>query len=166
MKFGFLCFLLGLLLFNASAFGELSVEEYEKIRVIVKETVAQEMAKVNGKIDGINGKIDGTNGRIDGINGRLDGINKQLDRNFALILALMALIGVVLGIPQLRERKKEREQKRQIEAQQQQILLAQQQQILLAQQRQIDELYQKIDALTQSGSTTPNVGVGDVPRSS
>ncbi len=93
MKLGFLFLLLGLMLFNASAFGELSVEDIEKIRAIVKEIVAQEIAKVTGKIDGITGRID----RID----------KQLDRNFALILALIAFMGVVIGLPQFLERKKD-----------------------------------------------------------
>ena len=84
MKFGFLCFLLGLLLFNASAFGELSVEDIEKIRAIVKDSVGQEIAKVTD---------------------RFDGIEKKLDRNFAvLLLALLALIGVVIVPPRCRKR--------------------------------------------------------------
>lgn len=78
---------------------------------------------------------------------RMDGLDKQQDRNFLLLLALLAFIGVVVGLPQLRERKNTRAQEEKIDAQEEKI--ATQQQQIASQQRQIDAMQEELRILKQ-----------------
>ena len=58
------------------------------------------------------------------MNKRFDDVNKRLDSHFFLILALVGLIGVVIGIPQILvvlQRKHQRAQEEKLEQQQAQI---------------------------------------------
>ena len=94
MKFGIL-FLIGLWLISASALGELSVDDLDKIRDIVKESE-----------DRLRAENAASEART----------NKQLDRNFTLLVALFGFVAVVTGIPltlvalQLRKERKRNEQ--------------------------------------------------------
>ena len=136
-----------LLLFTAPAFSELTVEDIEKIRSIVKEEttasetrvkeyISQEIAKVNIKIEEmdkrLNGEIKGLDthlsSEIKGLDTRLGGeikaLGKRLDQLFTLVLALIAFIAVVIGVPQIivaMQGKNQRAQDEKIEAQQKQI---------------------------------------------
>ena len=120
------CFIL--LLLSAPAFAELSVKDIEVINKIVtesearmKEYVAQEIAKVNVKIDALDQRLTS---EIRAIDKRFDDVNKRLDSHFFLILALVGLIGVVIGIPQILvvlQRKHQRAQEEKLEQQQAQI---------------------------------------------
>lgn len=131
MKLGCLLFLCGLLFFSASAFGELSVEDWEKFRTIVKEEVSasekrlraeiaaaekrtkehttQEVAKLIIRMDQTDKRRDAQFEAIDNrfgdTNQRFGDVNTRLNFNFVL---LVALIGVVIGLPLFRDRKKER----------------------------------------------------------
>ena len=124
----YLSFCLILLLLSAPAFAELSVKDIEVINKIVtesearmKEYVAQEIAKVNVKIDALDQRLTS---EIRAIDKRFDDVNKRLDSHFFLILALVGLIGVVIGIPQILvvlQRKHQRAQEEKLEQQQAQI---------------------------------------------
>ena len=115
-----------------SAFGELTIQDLDKIRLIVKEEVADEIAPIKVEISSMNSEISSMNSEISSIkseislmkteigsvkenmaslNGRVGGIEKQ-------ITWLMAIIIVAVGIPQVivawRSRK-DREQDKRIE---------------------------------------------------
>ena len=145
------CFIL--LLLSAPAFAELSVKDIEVINKIVtesearmKEYVAQEIAKVNVKIDALDqrltSEIRAIDKRFDDVNKRFDDVNKRLDSHFFLILALVGLIGVVIGIPQILvvlQRKHQRAQEEKLEQQ----------------QAQIQEMLKEIETLKKKAISTP-----------
>lgn len=102
-----------LLLLAAPVFSELTKEDIEAIRMIVKEDVRaiikEEIAAsekrvkehVDLKIQAVNTRIDGTNIRIDGTNTRIENLDKQLGRIWAVIIALIGLIAAAIAIPQI-----------------------------------------------------------------
>ena len=165
MKF-YTVVLVGILFVSASAFGALSVKDYEKLNAMFKESetrmkehfsqelareiakVNVEIAKVNAEIRRLDSRIDQTNKRMDdgfqAVNNRFGDVNNRLNFNFGL---LVALIGVVIGLPLLRERKKEREQDEQLAAQQ--ALIEKQQEQLAAQQQKLDVQQQLLAAQQQ-----------------
>lgn len=166
MKLGFV-FLAGLLLMNVSAFAELSVEDlgkiegmFEKYDARMREFVGMKISEEIGKSEKrmrayvseeigksekrtrefVSDEIEKQNIEIAKLPIRMDGLDKQQDRNFLLLLALLAFIGVVVGLPQLRERRNASAQEEKIAAQQQQIA---------AQQRQIDAMQEELRILKQ-----------------
>ena len=171
MKF-YTVVLVGLLCVSASAFGALSVEDYEKLNTMFKESEARmkehfsqelareiakvnaEIAKVNAEIRRLDSRIDETNKRTDdgfqAVNNRFGDVNSRLNLNFGL---LVALIGVVIGLPLLRERKKEREQDEQLAAQQ--ALIEKQQEQLAAQQQELEAVRQELATLKQHQMPSP-----------
>ncbi len=88
MKNVLVILLVGLLLWSASAFGELTFEDVQKIRDILKP-------------------------EFDAINKRFDDVNQRFNIVWML---LVALIVAVIGMPLYRERKKEREWDEEIKA--------------------------------------------------
>lgn len=159
MKLGCLFFLCGLLFFSALAFGELSVEDWEKFRAIVKEEVSasekrtkehttQEVAKLIIRMDQMDkrreAQFEAIDNRFEDTSQRFGDVNTRLNFNFVL---LVALIGVVIGLPLFRDRKKEREQDAKIEAQQK--LLEAQQQRIEAQQRELEAVRKELVSLKQ-----------------
>ncbi|RKU37897.1 hypothetical protein C6495_01095 [Candidatus Poribacteria bacterium] len=88
MKNVLVILLVGLLLWSASAFGELTFEDVQKIRDSLKP-------------------------EFDAINKRFDDVNQRFNIVWML---LVALIVAVIGMPLYRERKKEREQDEKLEA--------------------------------------------------
>ena len=80
--------LVGLLLWSASAFGELTFEDVQKIRDSLKP-------------------------EFDAINKRFEDVNQRFNIVWML---LVALIVAVIGMPLYRDRKKEREQDEKLEA--------------------------------------------------
>ena len=139
MKFG-IFFVIGLCLISASALGELSVDDLDKIRDIVKESED----RLRAEIALVRAENAASETRT----------NKQLDRNFTLLVALFGFVAVVTGIPltlvalQLR---KERDRDEQLNTQQQQ--LQEQQQQLREQQRVIEALQLRIEDMSQELAT-------------
>ena len=95
MKTVLVILLVGLLLWSASAFGELTFEDIQKIR------------------DSLKPDFDAINKQFDAINKRFEDVNHRFNIVWML---LVALIVAVIGMPLYRERKKEREQDEEIEA--------------------------------------------------
>ena len=116
----------------APALAELTVQDLNKIRSIIKEEVADEIApikveiasmkteiasmkteisSINDKISSVNDKISSVKEDVASLSGRVGGVEKQ-------ITWLMGVIIVVVGIPQVivvwRSRK-DREQEKRIE---------------------------------------------------
>ena len=145
--------ILFLLLLAAPAFSELTKEDLrtiikEEVRPIIKEeiTASEKRMKeyIDLKIETVNAKIDATNARIDDVekslNARIDNVEKSidaLDENLTerirdiwlLVLALIGLIAAAIVIPQLIIAYREKGQKQM--------------------QTQIDQLREKIEAMSQ-----------------
>lgn len=167
-------FLIGFLLMNVSAFAELSVEDlgkiegmFEKYDARMREFVGMKISEEIGKSEKrmqdfvkaeiaeseertqkfVSDEIEKQNIEIAKLPIRMDGLDKQQDRNFLLLLALLAFIGVVVGLPQLRDRRNTSAQEEKIDAQEEKI--ATQQQQIAAQQRQIDAMQEELRILKQ-----------------
>ena len=100
------------------AFSELTVQDFDKIRLIVKEEIEDEVNPIKSEISSIKSEISSMKTEISSmkenvasLNGRVGGIEKQ-------ITWLIGLIIVAVGIPQIvvawRSRK-DREQDKRIE---------------------------------------------------
>ncbi len=143
MKFGIL-FLIGLCLISASALGELSVDDVEKIRGIFKESEERLRAELIAMEKRLRAEIALVRAENAASETRT---NKQLDRNFTLLVALFGFVAVVTGIPltlvalQLR---KERDRDEQFNQQQQQ---------LQEQQRGIETLQQRLEGMNHKLET-------------
>ena len=167
-------FLIGFLLMNVSAFAELSVEDLGKIEAMfekydarMREFVGMKISEEIGKSEKrmrdfvkdeiaesekrtrefVSAEIEKQNVEIAKLPIRMDGLDKQQDRNFLLLLALLAFIAAVIGLPILWERKNTRAQEKKIDAQQQQIDVQRQQ--IDAQQQQIDAMQEELRILKQ-----------------
>lgn len=163
MKLGFRFFLLAFLFCNTMALGRLDTEDFEKINTMFRESEKRTQEYIDASEKRVQEYIDASEKRTQAaltasevrmkervghenakVIIRMDETDKrvsgQLDRNFTLIIALIALIGVIIGLPYWFERKKERELDEKI----------------AAQQRQIDELEKKIDILTRGQTAEAN----------
>ena len=140
-----------LLLCTTSAFAELSSEDLEKIRTLLKEEVSevetrltdridrsekhlkeyvtQEIGKLNVKIEEMDKRLTG---EIEGMDKRLTGeisnMDKRLDQTFTLVVVLITAVIAVVGVPMTiilfqlsRQDKKQRSQDEKIEALQQEL---------------------------------------------
>ena len=121
--------IIGLSLFGTPAFGELTQADIDKIRLIIKEEVEAAVTKseermktyVSQEIDKVNTRISEMDKRL---SGEIEALDKNLNRLFMLVLALVAFIAVVIGIPQILvvlQRKEVRAQDEKIEEQQKRI---------------------------------------------
>ena len=147
MKFG-IFFVIGLCLISASALGELSVDDVEKIRGILKESEERLRAELVAMEKRLRAEIALVRAENAASETRT---NKQLDRNFTLLIALFGFVAVVTGIPltlvalQLRKERDRDEQlnqqRREIDAQRQLIETLQQQ--LAGINRELDTLKQQ-----------------------
>ena len=177
MKLGLL-FILGLLLFNTAALGEINLEEFEKIRGIVKESTTElrtEIAAVEKRLkaeivasekrlkaeiaaseEQLSKDIVASEERSKEFTAQetaktgisINAVKEQLNWNFLLVLALIGLFGVILGLPYLQQRKNEREQAEKIAVQQREI--KELQEAASARQRQLEAMQKELEALKQS----------------
>lgn len=91
------------------ALGELTAADLNKIRLVVQEEVKKEIESsetrmkeyIDLKIEGVNGRITGIEGRFTGVDGRFTGIEGQITTLTYLVYALIALIVIAVGIPQI-----------------------------------------------------------------
>ncbi len=177
MKLGLL-FILGLLLVNTAALGEISLEEFEKIRAIIKESsteVRTELAAVEKRLkaeiiasekrlkaeivaseEQLSKDIVASEERSNEFPAQetaktgisINAVKEQLNWNFLLVLALIGLFGAILGLPYLQQRKNEREQAEKIAVQQREI--KELQEAASAQQRQLEAMQKELTALKQN----------------
>ena len=124
------------------SFAELTDADLDKIRLIVKEEIEEEVkplkadintlkadintlkidvARLEGRITGLEGRMTGMEERFTGVEGRfngiekqINGIEKQISHATNVTYGLIALIVVAIGIPAWRGRS-DREQDRKIE---------------------------------------------------
>lgn len=110
--------------------------DLDKIRLIVKEEIKEELKPIKAEIDSIKTDI-GTlkadvarlDGRMTGFDGRLNGIEQQISHATNLTYGLIALIVVAIGIPAWRGRR-DRDQDRKMEELRQEIETLKQQKIV------------------------------------
>ena len=116
-----------LLLFTVPAFSELTVEDLEKIRSIIKEEidpVKEEIAKsetrMKAEIVAVKEEVTKSEARMkEYVNVRISEMDKRLNNIFTVVLGLGTFIAAVVGIPQLvvaMQRKDIRAQDEKIEA--------------------------------------------------
>ena len=127
-------------LFSGPAFSALTQADIDKIRLIVKEEVETAVARSESRTkeyleasesrtkEYVSQEIAKVNTTLSEMDKRLTGeirsLDKQLNNLFMLVLALVAFIAVVIGVPQIivaLQRKEVRAQDEKIEAQQKQI---------------------------------------------
>ncbi len=133
-----------LLLFAAPVFSELMPADIDKIRLIVKEEVEQAVTasetRMSKSIEASETRIkDQISLEISKVDGTIAEMDKRLSYIFTLVIALIAFIAVVIGVPQILvalQRKDQRAQDEKIEAQQKQIETQQEQ--IEALQRQME----------------------------
>ena len=155
MKLGLL-FILGLLLVNTAALGEISLEEFEKIRAIVKESTTELRTEIAAVEKRLKAEIVAAEERSKEFTAQetaktgisINAVKEQLNWNFLLVLALIGLFGAILGLPYLQQRKNEREQTEKIAVQQREIKALQE--ANSAQQRQLEAMQKELTALKQS----------------
>ena len=166
MKLGLL-FILGLLLINTAVFGEISLEEFKKIRAIVKESTTEVLTELAAVEKRLKAEIIASEKRLKaeiiasekrsseftaqetaktGIS--INAVKAQLNWNFLLVLVLIGLFGAILGLPYLQQRKNERERAEKIAVHQREIEALQE--AHSAQQRQLDAMQKELAALKQN----------------
>ena len=144
-----------LLFLGPSSFGEISVEEFEKIRTIVKEEVSESEGRLRAEIAASEKRaMAHATQEAEKITVRMDVTDRQreaqfnsVDKNFGYLYMLFAALLALIGLPLFRERKKEREQDAKLEAQQKQ--LEAQQQRIEAQERELAAMRAELTALKQ-----------------
>ena len=154
-----------LLLFAAPVFSELTPADIDKIRLIVKEEVEQAVTasetrmsksieasetRMSKSIEASETRIkDQLSLEISNVNGTIAEMDKRLSYIFTLVIALIAFIAVVIGVPQILvalQRKDQHAQGEKIEAQQKQIE---------AQQEQIEALQRQMETHPQERIVGP-----------
>ena len=75
------------LIFTVPVFSELTIEDLEKIRTIVKESEGRVKEHVNLKIKNVSDKVDE--------------MDKRLNLISNLVIALVALVILAVGVPQI-----------------------------------------------------------------
>ena len=97
------------------ALGELTDADLDKIRLIVNEEVAKELAPIKVDIAELDDRLRKVEIAVGSLTGRIDGVEKQVSHATNVTYGLIALIVVAIGIPAWRG-KRDRDQERRIEA--------------------------------------------------
>lgn len=106
--------------------ADLTPENLNQIRLIVKQEIEEEIKPIKADIESIKTEIGSVKENVATLNGRVGGLEKQM-------IFLMAIIVVAVGIPQVIitwRTKRERAQERQIEALAREIETLKQQRIV------------------------------------
>ena len=140
MKLSCLFLMCGLLFLGSLTFGEISVDEFEKIRAIVKEEVGESETRLSTEIVASEKRlraeiaasekraITHTTQEVAKLTVRMDETDKRrdtqfasVDRDFGYVFMLFVALLALIGLPLLRDWKKEREQDAKLAAQQKRI---------------------------------------------
>ena len=102
------------------AFAALTEADLNKIRLIVKEEIKEEIKPIKVEITAIKTDIGALKENVARLDGRLTGVEKQVSHATNVTYGLIALIVVAIGIPAWRG-KVDRDQDRKIEELRQEI---------------------------------------------
>ena len=111
------------------ALAELTDADLNKIRLIVKEEIKEEIKPIKTEIAAIKADIGTLKEDVARLDGRMTGVEKQVSHATNVTYGLTALIVVAIGIPAWRG-KKDRDQERKIEELRQEIEALKQNQIV------------------------------------
>ena len=93
---------IALLIFAAPVFSELTVTDLEKIRSIAKESEDRLKSIVRESEDRLKEDLKESEKRLMAhIDGKVDEMDKRLNMMFGFVVALISLIVIVVGIPQI-----------------------------------------------------------------
>ena len=81
------------------ALGELTAADLDKIRLIVKDEVAKELAPIKDELDSLKTDIGTLKEGVAQLDGHLSGVEKQVAHATNVTYGLIALIVVAIGIP-------------------------------------------------------------------
>ncbi len=117
--------IIALLIFATPVFSELSVEDLEKIRSIVKESEDRLKGDFKASEDRLKEDLKASEGRVMiHVGDKFGEVDKRLNIIFGFVIGLISLIVVVVGIPQIIiawRGKEDRTQKEQIQELRQEI---------------------------------------------
>ena len=184
MKLIYLFLICGLLFLGIPTFSEISVEEFEKIRAIVKEEVGESETRLRAEIAASEKRtMTHTTHEVAKLTVRMDETDKRrdtqfasVDRNFGYVFMLFVALLALIGLPLLRDWKKEREQDAKLAAQQKRIeaqekrIEAQEKQIkaqekrIEAQNRELETIRNELTTLKQGSSSQPQGGMHRDPE--
>ena len=184
MKIVGLFFFCGLLFLGTPTFSEISVEEFEKIRTIVKEEVGESETRLRAEIAASEKRtMTHTTQEVAKLTVRMDETDKRrdtqfasVDRDFGYVFMLFVALLALIGLPLLRDWKKEREQDAKLAAQQKRIesqekrIEAQEKQIkaqekrIEAQNRELETIRNELATLKQGSSSQPQGGMHRDPE--
>ena len=111
------------------ALAELTDADLNKIRLIVKEEIKEEIKPIKDEMASIKADIGTLKEDVARLDGRLTGVEKQVAHATNVTYGLIALIVVAIGIPAWRG-KKDLDQERKIEELRQEIEALKQQKIV------------------------------------
>ena len=97
------------------ALAELTDTDLNKIRLVVNEEVAKELAPIKTDIAQLDDRLRNVEIAVGSLTGRIDGVEKQVSHATNVTYGLIALIVIAIGIPAWRG-KRDRDQERKIEA--------------------------------------------------
>ena len=173
MKLSCLFLMCGLLFLGIPTFSEISVEEFEKIRTIIKEEVGESETRSKNHTTHEVAKLTV---RMDETDKRRDTQFASVDRNFGYVFMLFVALLALIGLPLLRDWKKEREQDAKLAAQQKRLeeqekqieeqareLKAQEKRIE-AQNRELETIRNELSTLKQGSSSQPQGGMHRDPE--
>ena len=176
MKLIYLFLMCGLLFFGTLTFGEISVDEFEKIRAIVKEEVGESETRLRTETVASEKRLRAeiaasekrtmthTTQEVAKLTVRMDETDKRrdtqfasVDRDFGYVFMLFVALLALIGLPLLRDWKKEREQDAKLAAQQKRIE---------EQARELEAIRKELTEIKQGSSLQPQGGMHRDPEGS
>ncbi len=116
-----ICFLI----LTPNVFAELTQSDLEEIDKLIQASETRIKEYVDLKIDALDAKLTGQIKALDErVTGQIKGLDGRLTQVYGFVIALVALIAVAVGLPQIlvaRQGKEMRTQDQRIEALQQEI---------------------------------------------
>ena len=188
MKIVGLFFFCGLLFLGIPTFSEISVEEFEKIRAIIKEEVGESETRLHTEIVASEKRLRAeiaasekrtmthTTHEVAKLTVRMDETDKRrdtqfasVDRNFGYVFMLFVALLALIGLPLLRDWKKEREQDAKLAAQQKRLeeqekQIEEQARELKVQARELETIRNELSTLKQGSSLQPQGGMHRDPE--
>ena len=129
-----ICFLI----LTTNAFAELTQSDLEKIDKLIQESEARIKEYVDLKISALDVKLTGEIKALDErLTGKINSLDGRLTQVYGFVIALVALIAVAVGLPQ--------------------ILVARQGKEMRAQDQRIEALQQEIEKLKQERDSDPKM---------
>ena len=169
MKLSCLFLMCGLLFLGMPTFSEISVDEFEKIRTIVKEEVGESETRLRTETVASETRLRAeiaasekrtmthTTQEVAKLTVRMDETDKRrdtqfasVDRDFGYVFMLFVALLALIGLPLLRDWKKEREQD---------AKLATQQKRIEEQARELEAIRKELTEIKQGASLQPQGGM-------